>query len=113
MNAVTKGIWRDIRVHLKHTLARKCPEDKFTAEWKTLLTDVESMQVRCGLNNQRSALTFEVLLNLKAMRADPTPCDSNDPRYALADKWEQAVWELTKAICQCWEHDPTVQPIEL
>jgi len=119
MKDVTKGIWRAIRFHLKHTLDIKmctsgnplrmsCPESELTTEWKTLLAAVESTDIVPS-----DAITFEALLNLQAMRANPTPCGPKDPRYALADKWERAVWDLTNAICHRWEHDPTVQPIEL
>merc|ERR1711964_142221 len=93
-------MWQRIRELLTYAFGGKCPENVNSKKWRELLNSLERSRAFPSED-----LTFKYLLNLQPTRAK-SPEDILS-RLAMV-RWEQAVWRLTKAICELWEYDPTL-----
>jgi len=105
---VTNRLWKRTRYLLVKMLDGKSayyhrvmlhPESADSSEWKELLSSLE-----LGKVPPSEDLTFGSLLNLKLLRATDKEAF---PEYAT--RWEQAVWNLTKVICESWDYDPVLK----
>merc|ERR1711964_281543 len=88
-----------VRVHELHRQepARWIDLDSHDPVWWVFLSSLEQGQ----LDPRSEDLTFGSLLNLNLLRAT-----HNEEFSGYVPRWEKAVWNLTKAICESWDYDP-------
>merc|ERR1712098_434341 len=104
---VAKRFWKQICVkwkdsdHRARWQAARCPSDIETDAWKILRKQIEGSEVYYS-----EGITFVEILGLDAMYHDAE--GSDHPLSGFAPKWDKSIWNLTNAICDMWDYDPTV-----
>merc|ERR1711900_57765 len=106
MKDVTNRMWkrtRDLLVKMvdgkSNPFSMLRPEAGDSAERREFFSSLEQGKV-----SPFEDLTFGSLLNLDGLRST-----DNENFSGYAPRWENAVWKLTKAICESWDYDPVLK----
>jgi len=105
MKDVTNRMWkrtRDLLVKMvdgkSNPFSMLRPEAGDSSERREFFSSLEQGKV-----SPFEDLTFGALLNLEGLRST-----DNEAFSGYAPRWENAVWRLTKAICESWDYDPVL-----